>query len=48
MELRGPLLGNDDKCSIQFYIDIGGLCGWHSNHNADVPWIEEASASGLY
>jgi hypothetical protein len=37
LEIRGPLLS---KGSIQHYIAIEGMCGWHSNHNADVPWIE--------
>lgn len=32
----GPLL---QKGNIQHFMSIDGLCGWQSNHNADVPWI---------
>lgn len=40
LEIRGgPLI---QKCSIQHFMSIDGLCGWQSNHNADVPWIVEA------
>lgn len=37
LEVRGPLLS---KGSVQHYMAIEGLCGWHSNHNPDVPWIQ--------
>lgn len=45
----GPLLGKDgNKCDIQFYVAIEGLCAWHSNHNVDVPWIKPVSTTNLY
>jgi hypothetical protein len=45
MEVSGPLIGSRadgklSKCCIQHYIAIEGFCGWHSNHNGDVPWLE--------
>jgi hypothetical protein len=45
MELTGPLFGSrvdgtPSKCSIQHYIAIDGYCGWQSNHNGDVPWLQ--------
>ena len=27
---------------------IEGLCGWHSNHNADVPWVKSVSTTKVY
>lgn len=45
----GPLLGKEGtKCDIQFYVAIEGLCGWHSNHNADVPWVRAVSTTEIY
>ena len=38
LEIRGPLF---EKGSLQHYMAIEGLCGWHSNHNGDVPWVRE-------
>ena len=47
--LSGPLLGKEGtKCDIQFYVAIEGLCGWHSNHTADVPWVEPTSTTKVY
>jgi hypothetical protein len=45
MSLAGPLVpkrqdGTEGKCDIQYYMAIEGLCGWHSNHNAKVPWLQ--------
>jgi hypothetical protein len=45
MEITGPLFGNQldgtpSKCSIQHYISIDGYCGWQTNHNGDVPWLQ--------
>ena len=44
LDIEGPLIGVDgtgvpNKCNIQHYMAIEGMCGWHSNHNANVPWI---------
>ena len=44
LDIEGPLIGVDNtglpnKCNIQQYMAIEGMCGWHSNHNANVPWI---------
>jgi hypothetical protein len=44
LDIEGPLVGVDatgasNKCNIQHYMAIEGMCGWHSNHNASVPWI---------
>jgi hypothetical protein len=36
LEVHGPIM---DNISIQHYIAIEGLCGWHSNHYAKVPWV---------
>jgi hypothetical protein len=50
----GPLVGTNEttgkpnKCDIQFYVAIEGLCGWHSNHNADVPWLIPVSTTEIY
>ena len=37
----GPIIhnNNDANINIQHYMAIEGLCGWHSNHCANVPWI---------
>jgi hypothetical protein len=53
LKLKGPLVGKrrngkDGKCDIQFYMAIEGLCGWHSNHNAEVPWIEPVASTKVY
>ena len=53
LSLKGPLVGrdnkdNDYKCNVKFYMAIEGLCGWHSNHNADVPWIEPIASTSAY
>ena len=46
VEIRqGPLL---QKGSIQHFISIEGLCGWHSNHNADVPWLKDTDCGPTY
>ena len=37
LKLEGPLVGRN-KCDVQFYMAIDGMCGWHSNHNPDFPW----------
>jgi hypothetical protein len=37
LEIQGPLLANG---CIQHFMGIEGICGWFSNHNADVPWLE--------
>jgi hypothetical protein len=29
-----------DNVNIQHYMAVEGLCGWHSNHYANVPWIQ--------
>ncbi|EEC48277.1 predicted protein [Phaeodactylum tricornutum CCAP 1055/1] len=44
MDIKGPLIGkrtdgSDGMCSIQHFIAVDGFCGWHSNHNAEVPWL---------
>ena len=44
----GSNRGNTPKCDIQFYVAIEGLCGWHSNHNADVPWVKSVSTTKVY
>jgi len=54
MNIKGPLVGTDrntglsNKCDIQFYMAIEGMCGWHSNWNADVPWIDAVSTTEIY
>ncbi|KAG7369763.1 hypothetical protein IV203_027509 [Nitzschia inconspicua] len=54
MKIKGPLVGTDpttgesQKCDIQFYMAIEGLCAWHSNHNAEVPWIQSVSTKDTY
>lgn len=43
MEVRGgPLL---EHASLQHYLAIEGLCAWHSNHNASVPWLQNVDCS---
>jgi hypothetical protein len=46
--ISGPLVGKGSKCNIQFYMAIEGMCGWHSNHNADVPWIIATASTEPY
>ena len=40
---NGPILrhhrNNSATINVQHYMAIEGLCGWHSNHCANVPWI---------
>lgn len=36
LDITGPLIR---QCNIQHYIAIEGLCGWHSDHNPDAPWL---------
>ena len=48
LRLTGPLVGKDGRCDIQFYMAIEGMCGWHSNHNADVPWLQSTSFANVY
>jgi hypothetical protein len=54
MTIEGPLVGRNPKtgklqrCDIQFYMAIEGLCAWHSNHNVDVPWIKSISTTDPY
>ena len=54
MKIEGPLVGIDrntglpNKCDIQYYMAIEGMCGWHSNWNADVPWIDPVSTCKIY
>jgi hypothetical protein len=54
LNIKGPLVGVDErtglshKCDIQFYMAIEGMCGWHSNHNVDVPWLEVVSTTRVY
>ena len=47
----GPLVGNrcdGGRLDIQFYVAIEGMCGWHSNHNVDVPWVKAVSTTKIY
>lgn len=44
----GPLVGKNQKCDIQFYMAIEGLCGWHSNHNPEVPWLQNTGSTDIY
>lgn len=51
MEISGPLIGSRAdgtpcKCCIQHYISIDGFCGWQSNHNVDVPWLQAVESCG--
>lgn len=48
MEIEGPLIGNRadgsiNRCSIQHFIAIDGFCGWHSNHDANMPWLADVN-----
>jgi len=54
LKIKGPLVGVNEKtgnvnnCDIQFYMAIDGLCGWHSNHNPDVPWMKLNPSTDIY
>mmetsp|Transcript_11117 Transcript_11117/g.25852 ORF Transcript_11117/g.25852 Transcript_11117/m.25852 type:complete len:689 (+) Transcript_11117:234-2300(+) len=54
MNIKGPLVGVNEatgksrRCDIQFYMAIEGMCGWHSNHNIDAPWLEAVSTTNPY
>ena len=48
LDISGPLIGKKSKCNIQFYMAIEGMCGWHSNHNADVPWKVATASTEPY
>ena len=39
LEISKGAVIHDANISIQHYMAIEGLCGWHSNHSANVPWI---------
>jgi hypothetical protein len=43
----GPVL--KQGASIQHFMAIDGLCGWHSNHHvANVPWIQTTDCSPIW
>jgi hypothetical protein len=48
LSIQGPLLGKDKRCDIQYYVAIDGLCGWHSDHNPDAPWLKPVSTTDIY
>ena len=48
LSIRGPLVGDNHRCDIQFYVAIDGLCAWHSNHNADAPWMQRVASTNSY
>jgi len=48
IDIRGPLIGKNSRCSMQFYVAIDGLCAFHSNHDADAPWLEKMPLSEVY
>ncbi|CAB9497137.1 Arginine repressor, C-terminal domain [Seminavis robusta] len=53
LHITGPLIGKDPagknrNLDIQFYMAIEGMCGWHSNHNAAVPWLQDTSTTDVY
>jgi hypothetical protein len=48
LNISGALVGKNNKCNIQFYMAIEGMCGWHSNHNADVPWKVATASTEPY
>lgn len=55
MDLRisGPLVGKDAtgkdrNCNIQFFVSVEGMTGWHSDHNAEVPWLKKISSTDVY
>jgi hypothetical protein len=53
LDVSGPLVGTDSegnpsRCNIQNYLAIEGMCGWHSNHNSNVPWVEAVDICGPF
>jgi hypothetical protein len=53
LNISGPLIGTDktgnpNHCSLANFMAIDGLCGWHSNHYTDVPWLEYVQAGKEY
>lgn len=55
MELNifGPLIGtgkdgNPSNCSLSDFMAIDGMCGWHSNHYTNAPWLEYVQAGKEY
>ena len=52
--IKGPLIGTNsttgelNKCDIQFYVAIDGLCAFHSNHNVEAPWMENIGTTDIY
>jgi hypothetical protein len=53
LNISGPLIGTDkngnpSNCSLANFMAIDGLCGWHSNHYTDVPWLEYVQAGKEY
>lgn len=47
LDITGPLV-EGSRANVQFYVAIEGLCGWHSNHNVDAPWIRGVSTCPVY
>eukprot|EP00980_Cylindrotheca_fusiformis_P007693 scaffold1624_cov105-Cylindrotheca_fusiformis.AAC.4 len=56
LSIRGPLIDNiieskdqkPGKCDVQFYVSLDGMCCWNSNHNPEVPWIDQVPTSPVY
>jgi len=41
LDMTGPLVDEGaSSCNIQHFLSINGMCGWNSDHNGDVPWLE--------
>lgn len=48
LNISGPLVGRNNKCSVHFRMSSEGMCGWHSNHHPDLPWLNSTASIGPY
>jgi hypothetical protein len=48
LNISGPLVGRNNKCSVHFRMSSAGICGWHSNHHPDLPWLDSTTITGPY
>ena len=48
LNISGPLVGRNNKCSVRFRMSNEGMCGWHSNHHPDLPWLDSTASASSY
>ena len=46
--IRGPLIGENKQCDLQFYLTLEGFTGYFADHDADVPWLKRIQLADSY